>query len=98
MYKAPVYKARNELNIYWEYILKDLGKMRLGKKLDSHVRKFFSIDEEETYWIDQHFLLPHFNRKVPDKTQGWYALIYFIIPPVLCLIATLYLMYKCVRR
>ena len=31
---APVYAARNEVNIYWEYALKELGQSRAIGKFD----------------------------------------------------------------
>jgi hypothetical protein len=31
---APVYAARNDVNIYWEYALKELGQSRAIGKFD----------------------------------------------------------------
>lgn len=39
VYITPVLLPRNELNIYWEYVKRDLGSARLGAKLDRFVRK-----------------------------------------------------------
>jgi hypothetical protein len=52
VYSAPVYAPRNELNIFWEYAKRDLGKMRLAGKFDRWVRQTFDLGHEDHYIID----------------------------------------------
>jgi len=66
-YSTPVVAPRNELNIFWEYAKRDLGKMRLAGKFDRWVRKSFGLEKEDHYVIDEYITLPLFGKHVSDK-------------------------------
>lgn len=49
VYTSPVLYPRNELNIYWEYDLRDLGTTRLVGKFDKKLRSLTGWDEDYKY-------------------------------------------------
>jgi hypothetical protein len=51
-YKAPVYYPRNEINIFWEYACKDLGKMGLAGKFDRKFKEYFGLESDDHYFLD----------------------------------------------
>ena len=89
VYKAPVYSPRNELNIYWEYLLKELRSKNPFRTLDGYLRKKFKLDKKEKYWYSQYFVDPLFRSK-SNKDQGKTLLFYFIIPALVLIMFALY--------
>jgi len=63
VYKHPLRYARNELNIYVEYALRDLGYATLPAKFDKKVRNYLNIQgaDDEVDYPGRKFLLSHFN-------------------------------------
>jgi len=96
--KSYPYYPRNEINIFWEYACKDLGKAGLVGKFDKKVKEYFGLESDDHYFIDQYILLPLFNESVPDKLGGKRIIFYFILPFVLINLLALYFILKCIYR
>ena len=84
-----MYPPRTELNIFWEYAKRDLGKMRLAGKFDKWVRKTFDLDSDDHYVIDTYITLPLFNKEISDKKQGINMIVFIILPSVILILLLL---------
>lgn len=97
-YKSGVYYPRNELNIFWEYACKDLGKMAFPGKFDKKIKEYFGMEPEDHYFLDTHILLPLFNEGVGDKLSGKRLIFYFILPFLIINLLALYFILKCIYK
>lgn len=81
-YTTPVKYPRNELNIFWEYAMRDLGRARIGSRIDKKIRNLLGTTEDEDY-IGRGVFRSLFNAGLTEKQMGWNTLVFIILPSVL---------------
>ena len=89
----PIRPARNELNIFVQYIYKDVANLRKVNDAYNWVRENYPES-----WFFKEVLGPNFSRVVPKKTQGWKIVTFVIIPTALITLYIAHLIVKMIWR